>query len=107
MDPILVTAHCNKVVLAVWEHGGVVLSAVAATVRVKDAIGFHSANEDNIFLKRLVPQGFAGIPAIHLEDDAGICLKVTYPEVGPPCRSWSRFLDSNGADNSTRKNHPY
>ena len=27
MEPILVTAHCDKVVLAVWEHGGIVLDA--------------------------------------------------------------------------------
>ncbi len=45
------------------------------TVRIKDAIDFHSANEGDIFLKRLAPHGFAGIPAIHLDDDAGICLK--------------------------------
>ena len=45
------------------------------TVRIKDAIDFHSANEGDIFLKRLVPHGFAGIPAIHLDDDAGICLR--------------------------------
>ena len=75
MDPILVTAHCNEVVLAVWEHGSVVLGAVAVTVRIKDAIGFHSANEGDIFLKCPVPQGFAGIPAVQLEDDAGICLR--------------------------------
>ena len=74
MNPILVTAHCNEVVLAVWEHGSVILGAAAVTVRIKDAIGFHSANEGDVFLKRLVPQGFAGIPAVHLEDNTGICL---------------------------------
>lgn len=56
MNPILVTAHCNEVVLAVWEHGSVILGAAAVTVRIKDAIGFHSANEGDVFLKRLVPQ---------------------------------------------------
>lgn len=61
-------------VLAVWEHGSVILGAAAVTVRIKDAIGFHSANEGDVFLKRLVPQGFAGIPAVHLEDNTGICL---------------------------------
>ena len=75
MNPILVTAHCNKVVLAVWEHGSEILGAAAVTARIKDAIGFHSANEGDLFLKRLGPQGFAGIPAVHLEDNAGICLR--------------------------------
>ena len=74
MDPILVTAHCNEVVLAVWEHGSVILGAATVTVRIKDAIGFHSTNEGDVFLKCLVPQGFAGIPAVHLEDNTGICL---------------------------------
>ena len=45
MDPILVTAHCNKVVLAVWERGSEVWSTATVTVRIKDAIGFHGANE--------------------------------------------------------------
>ena len=75
MNPILVTAHCNKVVLAVWEHGGVILGALAVAVRVKNTVDFHSANKGDVFLKCLVPQGFAGIPAIHLEDDVGICLR--------------------------------
>ncbi len=44
MDPILVTAHCNKAVLAIWERGGVVLGITTATVRIKDAGGFHSVN---------------------------------------------------------------
>jgi len=73
MEPILVAAHCNKVVLVVWEHGSVILGAAAVTVRIKDAIGFHCANEGDLFLKRLVPQSFAGIPAVHLEDNTGIC----------------------------------
>ena len=74
MNPILVTAHCNEVVLAVWEHGSVILGAATVTVRIKDAIGFHSTNEGDVFLKCFVPQGFAGIPAVHLEDNTGICL---------------------------------
>jgi len=45
MEPILVTAHSNKVALAVWERGSEVLSTTTVTVRTKDAIGFHSANE--------------------------------------------------------------
>jgi hypothetical protein len=33
------------VALAVWERGSEVLSTTTVTVRTKDAIGFHSANE--------------------------------------------------------------
>ena len=40
MDPILVTAHCGS--LIVWEHAGVVLSALTMPIRVKNAIGFQS-----------------------------------------------------------------
>lgn len=44
MNSILMTAHCNKVVLIVWEHGGVVLGATAMPVRVKNTVGFHSGD---------------------------------------------------------------
>jgi len=62
------------VVLAVWEHCSVILGGAAVSVRIEDTIGFHSADERNIFLKRLVPQSFTSIPAVHLENDTGICL---------------------------------
>ena len=39
MNPVLVTAHGNKVVLAVWEHGSVILGTTAMTVRIKNAVG--------------------------------------------------------------------
>ena len=38
MDPILVTAHCNKVVLVVWERGSVIQSTAAVTVREENAV---------------------------------------------------------------------
>ena len=53
MNPILVTAHCNKVVLAVWEHGGVILGALAVAVRVKNTVDFHSANKVMFFSSAL------------------------------------------------------
>ena len=71
MNSILMTAHCNKVVLIVWEHGGVVLGATAMPVRVKNTVGFHSGDS----FQSLVPQGFAGVPAVRLDDDLGACLR--------------------------------
>ena len=104
MNPILVTAHCNEVVLAVWEHGSVILGVATVTVRIKDASGFHSTNEGDVFLKCLVPQGFAGIPAVHLEDNTGICLRQRVQKLNRHV-DLGAFPNSSGADNSTGKNH--
>ena len=64
MNLVPVTAHCNKVVLTVREHGNVILSTVVVTVREEDAIGCHCAKKVmNAFSESFVPQGFADIQA--------------------------------------------
>ena len=81
MNPILVTAHCNKVVLVAWAYGSVIQSTAAVAVRIENAVGFHRANESDIFFKRIIPNGFTGIPAIYLKNDVGVCLRQRIKEL--------------------------
>ena len=55
MDPILVAAHRNEVVLVVWELGSIIPGIAALIVRVEDTVGLYGPNERNFLLFGLIP----------------------------------------------------
>lgn len=55
MDPILVTALRNEVVLVFWELGSIIPGIASLIVRVENAVGFYGPNERNFLLFGLIP----------------------------------------------------
>ena len=58
------------------------------------------------FLKRLVPQGFAGIPAVHLEDNTGICLGQRIQKLDRHVDLGAVFWTAAAQTIAQGKNHP-
>ena len=72
VNPVLVAAHFNQVVLTVWETGGVLACEAALSIGIKNAVRFQCSNHSAAFFHGLIPQTLAGIPAVHQGDNGDV-----------------------------------